>query len=177
MKRTLIAAAIGLTALSAGCTGTTGTPQPGPSGGETPTTTSGAASGLASVKPCDLLSEAEAKGFGLEYPGEAKKLGSADNCRWKVSGDGGVSVSVRPDAGVKDLNTKGDKDVETKIGKFDAIRSEGFEGAKSTCAIWISVTDSSTVSVIGTVDLAREDTAAACDRAEKAAEKVAAKLP
>ena len=41
MKRTLIASAIGLATLTAGCTGTPGDPKPNPtSGGATPTSSS-----------------------------------------------------------------------------------------------------------------------------------------
>lgn len=177
MKRTFVAAAIGLAALSAGCTGTTGTPQPGPTGDNTSTSTSGAASGLESMKPCDLLTQAEVTGLGLDYPGEPKKLGTGDTCYWKVSGNGGLNVGIRTKAGLKDLNIVGDKKSEVKVGRFDAIKAEGFEGAKSSCALWIAATDNSSVSVISTLDLASEDTAASCDRATKAAANVIAKLP
>lgn len=177
MKRTLIAAAIGLAALSSGCTGTAGTPQPGPTSGDNSTKTSGAASGLESLKPCDLLTETEVKGLGLDYPGEARKLGAADTCYWKVSGNGGVSAGIRTKAGVKDLNITGDKKSDVKVGKFDAVKAEGFEGSKSSCALWIAVTDNSSISVISNLDLTSEDTAAACDRAAKAADNVVAKLP
>jgi len=176
MKRTFVAAAISLVALSAGCTGTTGTPQPGSTSG-TPTNTSGSTSGLESFKPCDLLTQAEVTGLGLGYPGEASKLGTADTCDWKVSGNGGLSVGIRANAGLKDLNIVGDKISDTKVGKFSAKKTEGFEGAKSSCALWISVTEKSSISVISQLDLTNEDTAASCERATNAANSVVTKLP
>ncbi|SER22219.1 Protein of unknown function [Lentzea xinjiangensis] len=177
MKRTSLAAVIGLAALTAGCTGTAGTPQPGPTSGGTATNTSTAASGLGSLKPCDLLTQAEVTALGLEFPGEAQKLGAADTCYWKVSGNGGLSAGIRTEAGLKDLSITGDKKSDVKVGKFDAVKAEGFEGAKNSCALWIAVTGNSTISVISGLDLTSEDTAAACDRAAKAADDIVAKLP
>lgn len=173
MKRTLIVAAISLAALSTGCTTTGGNAKPEPTSG---TPTSKTSSALASIKPCDLLTEAEVKGLGLEYPGEAQKLGTSDGCNWKISGDGGLRAGIRTDAGVKDLETGGDKVSDIKVGKFEAVKTEGHEGAKNICAIWISVTESSSVSVISNLDLTSTDTAAACKRAATAAENIATKL-
>ncbi|KJK47473.1 hypothetical protein UK23_20110 [Lentzea aerocolonigenes] len=178
MKRILIATTIGLAALTAGCTGTAGNPTPTPtSGGATPTTDSGSASGLEAIKPCDLLTEADVKSLGLTYPGKAKQVGTADACAWNISGNGGVSAGIRSKAGVNDLNLDGDKITETQVGKFKAKKVEAQDGAKNACTIGISVTESSSVLVIATLDLSSEDTAAACQRASKAADLIAPKLP
>lgn len=177
MKRIFVVAAISVATLSTACTTTGGNAKPDPTGANTPTSSSDAASGLAAIKPCDLLTQSEVTALGLEHPGEAEKTGEADGCQWKISGNGGLSTGIRTKSGIKDLNIAGDKNSEVKVGKFDAIKSEGFEGAKNICAIWISVTEKSSVSVISNVSLTSADMAAACDRAEKAADKVAAKLP
>ncbi|MDX8030955.1 DUF3558 family protein [Lentzea sp. BCCO 10_0856] len=174
MKRTLIAAAVGFAALSAGCSGTAGQAKPDPTG---TTPTSGAASGLDSIKPCELLSDTEMKQLGITDAGKPEKLGSADSCSWNISGNGGVHVGVRKDRGVKDLTLEGNKKYEVPVGKFTATKVEGQDGSADTCSIVISVTEGSSVSVVSNLSGGREDTAASCERATKAATLVAAKLP
>lgn len=174
MKRTLLAVAVGLAALSAGCSDTTGSAKPDPTG---TTPTSETTAGLGSIKPCELLTSADMKDVGITGTGEPAKLGSADSCSWKVSGNGGVHVGIRADKGVKDLTLEGNKKYETKVGKFTATKVEGQDGSADTCSIVISVTDSSSVSVVSNLSGGREDTAASCERATKAATLVAAKLP
>lgn len=176
MKRTLIAVAIGLATFTAGCTGTTGGAKPDPTG-STPTGSSDTQSGLASIKPCDLLTQSDVTSIGLSFPGEDADIGTADGCDWRASGNGGLSASIRTKTGVKELNFKGDKISDIKVGKFTATKVEAPDGDKAACAVLISVTESSSVSVQSNLDLSSTDTAAACDRASKAADKIAAKLP
>jgi hypothetical protein len=175
MKRTLIAAAIGLAAVTAGCTGTHGAAKPDPT--STPTGSSESQSGLASIKPCSLLTESEAKSVGLSHPGEDANIGTATGCDWRASGNGGLSASIRTKTGVKELNFKGDKVSDIKVGKFTATKVEAPDGDKAACSVLIAVSETSSVSVQSNMDLSSTDTAAACDRASKAAEKIAAKLP
>lgn len=177
MKRTLIASAIGLATLTAGCTGTIGDAKPEPtSGGTTPTSSSGTQNGLAAIKPCNLLTEADAKTIGLTHPGKEADIGTADGCDWRVSGNGGLSASIRTKSGVKDLDFKGDKISEIAVGRFTATKVEAPEGDKAACTVLIAVTDTSSVSIQSNLDLTSTDTAAACDRATKAAELIAPKL-
>ncbi|GGU53461.1 DUF3558 domain-containing protein [Lentzea flava] len=178
MKRILIATLIGLSALTAACTGTTGNPTPAPTtGGGTPTSDSNASSRLKSIKPCDLLTGSDATGLGLELPGEAEKVATSDGCSWKVTGNGRLRAGIRTESGIKDLNLQGDKVSEIKVGKYDATKVEAPDGAKSQCTIVIGVTEKSSVAVIATLNLSSEDTAAACQRASKAADLIAPKLP
>jgi hypothetical protein len=178
MKRILIATTIGLAVLTAGCTGTNGTATPTPTSGTTPTSGgSDSASGLAAVKPCDLLTQAEITSLGLDYPGEAEQVGTSDGCDWTRSGAGGLRAGIRTTSGVKDLNLDGEKITDIKVGKYEAKKVEAADRAKHLCTIAISVSDSSSVTVIGNIGLTSEDTAAACDRASKAAELIAPKLP
>ncbi|MFS8096134.1 DUF3558 domain-containing protein [Lentzea alba] len=174
MKRTLIAAVVGLAALSAGCTGTTGEAKPDPTA---TTPSSGTASSLGSIKPCELMTEAETKELGITSAGDPNKLGSADACTWTISGDGSVAVGVRADRGVKDLTLDGNKKSEIKVGKFTATKVEGQDGSSDTCSIVLSVTEGSSVSIVSTLGGGREDMAASCERATKTATLVAAKLP
>jgi hypothetical protein len=177
MKRILIATLIGISALTAGCTGTKGDPTPAPAtGGNPPTSSSDTASGLKSIKPCDLLADSEATGLGFKVPGEPAKVATSDGCEWEAPGNGGLRAGIRTNAGVKDLNPDGDKLSDIKVGKFDAKKVEAVNGSKATCSILISVTEKSSVSLISTLDLTSEDTAASCDRATKAAELIAPKL-
>ncbi|MEU0882206.1 DUF3558 domain-containing protein [Lentzea sp. NPDC005914] len=168
---------VGLVALSAGCTGTSGNANPTPSGGSTPTSNADQGSGLKDAKPCDLLSESEVTGLGLKYPGKAKQVGTANSCDWAVSGNGGLQVGIRTDSGVKDLNLDGDKITQTKVGKYAATKVEAQDGAKNNCTFAIAVSESSSVLVIGNLTSTSEDTAAACERSSKAADLIAPKLP
>lgn len=178
MKRILIATTIGLAVLSAGCTGTTGTPTPTPTaGGATPTSGSDSTSGLEALKPCDLLTEAEVTSLGLTYPGKAAQVGTSDGCSWNISGNGGLRAGIRTKSGVKDLNLDGDKITTTKIGKYDATKVEAQDGAKNICTFAIAVSETSSVMVIGNLTATSEDTAAACERSSKAAALIAPKLP
>jgi hypothetical protein len=178
MKRILIAMTIGLAALSAGCTGTKGTATPTPTtGGTTATSDSASTSGLEAIKPCDLLTEAEVTSLGLTYPGKAAQVGTSDGCGWNVSGNGGLRAGIRTKSGVKDLNLQGEKISDIKIGKFDAKKVEAQDNAKHLCTIAISVSDSSSVLVIGNLTASSDDTAAACERASKGAQLIAPKLP
>jgi hypothetical protein len=177
MKRILIATLIGLSALASGCSGTPGDPKPMPTtGGNPPTSSSDTASGLKSIKPCDLLIDSEATSLGYEVPGEPAKVATSDGCEWEVPGNGGLRVGIRTDTGLKDLTLDGDKVSDVKVGKFDAKKVDADNGSKASCSIWISVTETSSVSVIASLKLTSEDTAAACERARKSADLIALKL-
>jgi hypothetical protein len=179
MKRILIATTIGLGVLVSGFTGTgtTGTPTP-TSGGPTSTSGSETTTGLEAIaqKPCDLLTQAEATSINVSATGEAEKVGTAEGCDWSESGRGGLRVGVRAKSGVKDLNLNGESS-QVKVGKYNVTKVEAPDGAKGMCTYLIAVSESSSVSIIGSVGLTSTDTAAACDRAAKAAELIAPKLP
>ncbi|GHH46287.1 DUF3558 family protein [Lentzea cavernae] len=178
MKRILIATTIGLAVLTAGCTGTTGNANPTSTGGDpTPTSSSESNSGLGALKPCDLLTEAEVASLGLTYPGVAEQIASSDGCDWSKSGAGGIRAGIRTNAGVKDLSLDGEKISDIKVGKYDAKKVEAADRAKHLCTIAISVSESSSIVVIGSSGLTSDDTAAACERSSKAAELIAPKLP
>lgn len=177
MKRIAIASALGVALLTAGCTGTAGAPKPTPTSDGGTSTSTPAASGLEALKPCDLLAESDATTIGLSAPGNSVQVASSDGCEWRAaSGGGGVRAGIRATAGVKELNLNGDKLSPIKVGKFDATKVEAADGAKNLCAIAISVTDSSSVLVIANLSLSSSDTAAACERASKAADLIAPKL-
>lgn len=177
MKRTLLGILAAAVVLTTGCTSNPGSPKPAPTGASsTPTSSSDGTSVLNSMKPCDLLTDSEATGVGLEVPGEAAKDGTAEACDWKFPGNGGVRTGIRTNAGVNDLTLDGDKVSDIKIGKFDAKKVEADNGSKASCSVWISVTPKSSVAVIANLRLTSVNTAAACERALKAANLIAPKL-
>ncbi|GAB2819037.1 DUF3558 family protein [Lentzea nigeriaca] len=177
MKRILIATLIGFSVLAAGCNGTTGNPTPTPTtGGTTPTSNADSTSGLKSIRPCDLLTDTEATSLGYKTPGEPAKVAASDGCEWHVPNNGLLRAGIRTNAGIKDLTLDGDKITDIKVGKFAAKKEEAGNGSKATCTIVIGVTEKSSVSVISTLDVSSEDTAASCERASKAADLIAPKL-
>ncbi|ANZ38110.1 hypothetical protein BBK82_20630 [Lentzea guizhouensis] len=179
MNRILIATLVGLSALTAGCSGVAGDPTPTPTtgGSSTPTSDNNSSQGLNALKPCDLLTDAEATTFDAKLPGEEDKIGPAAICDWTIPGNGGLQVGIRASQGVKDLNAQGDKVSEVKVGKFSATKVEAQDGSKSSCAVLISASDTSSVAVLANMLASSTDTAAACERATKAAELIAPKLP
>ncbi|HEX6341859.1 DUF3558 family protein [Umezawaea sp.] len=142
-----------------------------------PSSASGAgASVLADVKPCDLLSPGEAAQLSLPTPGEARKTAGGQSCEW-IDANGGVTANVLPARSVEDLDYAGAKATSIKIGKYESSKVEAPNGALDLCHVVISVADSASVQVVGGVKPSSTDTAAACERATKAAELIAPKLP
>lgn len=181
LARISVAAIAGLAMLLVACTDEPGTP----TAGSTPTTTADSsttgakpdAGALADVEPCDLLTSSEATGLNLTSPGEPDRVGGTDACDWSESGNGGLIIGVNPTRGIEDLDYRGEKTSPIKIGKYDATKVESHKGAKYVCHVVISVSNSSSVQAIGTLKATSTDTVAACERATKAAELIAPKLP
>ena len=144
-----------------------------------PTSESGNAeqSALTSTDPCDLLTTAEIAQLGLTNPGEPNSVGTGSVCDWKVSGNGGLSVGVRPEKGVADLDTSGGTKSQVKVGKFDVTKIEAPAGGTPVCTMIIAVTPTSSVDVIANFTAASTDVAGACERATKATNLIAPKLP
>jgi hypothetical protein len=177
MKRTVITVVLGLATLTAGCTGTPGAPKPEPtSGASTPTSS---ANKLESIKPCELLTAAEATGLHFKSPGKDADIGTADGCEWTLNdGSGaGLSASIRTKGGVKDLDLKGAKISDIKIGEFTGKKVEAPDNDEGSCSILISVTETSSVSIISSMGGANPtDTAGACELSTKTADLIAPKL-
>ncbi|MEO6086125.1 MAG: DUF3558 domain-containing protein [Umezawaea sp.] len=182
LTRIAFAATASFALLTAGCGGESGKALPGTTTETTISTSSPSATGktgdskLAALKPCDLLTETEVTALGLTNPGEAEKIASAETCDWKQSGNGGLLVGIRAKQGIKDLTLTGTKS-PTKIGKYEATKIEALDGAPNSCAVIIPVSESSSVQIIGNFTASSTDTAGACERATKAAELIAPKLP
>jgi hypothetical protein len=139
-------------------------------------TTEAATSALVNVEPCDLLSSGDAAQLNLPVPGEARKTAGGQSCEW-IDANGGVTANVLPTRAAKDLDYEGDKATSIKIGKYESSKVEAPDGALDLCHVVISVGDSASVQIVGGVKPSSTDTAAACERAVKAAELIAPKLP
>ncbi|XVS66324.1 DUF3558 domain-containing protein [Actinosynnema sp. CA-299493] len=135
------------------------------------------ASALAEVNPCDLLTADEATSLGLTSPGEADRVGGTESCDWQQSGNGGLVVGIRPTSGLGDLTYDTAKGQQINVGKYDAVRIEAPNGAQALCDVLIAVSESSSVQVAGNLKGNSTDTAAACERATRAADLIAPKLP
>jgi hypothetical protein len=183
LTRIPVAFAAGLALFATGCSdGATGTPTPATTTAtkastSTATTATSGDNGLADIKPCDLLTSGEVTQLGLTPPGEPKRVGGAETCGWKVSGNGGLAAALNPELGFADLNYTGGEAVPTKAGKYDARLVEAHNGAENICHVVIEVSESSSVQIIGNLTASSTDTAAACARAKQAAELIAPKLP
>jgi hypothetical protein len=179
--RISVACITGLAMLTTACSSETdpGDPTPAPTRDTATTTTASVdVDALTSVDPCELLSAGDVTSLGLPHPGKADKVGGAETCSWNISGgEGGLAVGVRPKQGFKDLDYEGEKTSQLKIGKYDATKIEAPLGGAYGCDVVISITESSSVQILGSVKASSTDTAAACDRATRAAELIAPKLP
>lgn len=179
MKHARIAI-VGLVLLAAACSSgkTTGEAKPG-STSESPTSTSSVDAGeskLASVKPCELISSSEASEIGIKSPTPDQALG-AEICQWNGVGNGGLTLAVQAAEGVDRLNYEGDVKTPSKFGKYDGFTVAGAKKTVYMCHAVISISGSSHVQIIASAGAATNDTAKACEMAEKSAGFVAGKLP
>ncbi|MFC5055538.1 DUF3558 family protein [Saccharothrix xinjiangensis] len=78
---------------------------------------------------------------------------------------------------IDDLDIEQEKASPITIGKYDATQVAAPRGGQAGCEVFIPVTDSSTVEITANLKSSSTDTAAACERATKAAELIAPKLP
>lgn len=178
MNRKRIAIA-GLALFAAACSGdvTGGDAKPG-TNTETSTSTSSSSTGdakLAGVKPCDLLSSAEASTLGLASP-EPRRAAASDTCEWTSADKGGLTVAVETKTGAEELNYDSSIKTPGKFGKYDGFTAKPKQD-NGLCDVVISVSDSSSVQLIANADVANRNTAKACVLATKSAELVASKLP
>jgi hypothetical protein len=182
LTRIPVAFVAGLALFATGCSdGATGTPTPATTtetkAGTSTTTSASGDNALADIKPCDLLASGEVNQLGLTPPGESKRVGGAEACSWKVSGNGGLLAALNPELGFADLDYTGGEAAPIKAGKYDAQLVEAHNGAENICHVVIEVSESSSVQIIGNLTASSTDTAAACARAKQAAELIAPKLP
>jgi hypothetical protein len=168
---------LGLAACSQTTTGNgipTTTGQPGTSGAGA--TSSGAGSGLKSIRPCDLLGAAVVSQYQLSLSDTTPGT-DARPCNWQNTTDNNgvgyaVEIDIRDSQGIKDYNPAGDTLTADNIGRHQG--QQGKAAAGGGCDVTIGVTDSSRVDV---QVVAVTDTNRACDLANQFARLVEPQLP
>ncbi|MEU7481477.1 DUF3558 family protein [Lentzea sp. NPDC042327] len=172
-------AVVGLALFAAACSDGGVSGRARPASVRTPVTsevsrTSGA--GLAGVKPCELISGAEAAGLGLVAP-RPRTTAGLQTCEWDGSGNGGLTVAVDVRRGADALDYAGDAKTPARFGERDGFSVAAPDGEKDLCHAVISVSASSSVQLVASAGGASADTAKACALATRSAELVAARLP
>jgi hypothetical protein len=113
VRRAALMTVIAAAGLLAACTNTQ-PGQPSPSIGQTPSSSGTAASGLAALKACGLITDAEAKQAvpNVGSPQDQGQLGgSASACQWSEPAANGshalnFAIAVRPRQGLDDMVLK-----------------------------------------------------------------------
>jgi uncharacterized protein DUF3558 len=144
-------------------------------GGSAPPTTGGAST--ASLKPCDLVSSAEASGLQLAPQGPVNE-GGARACSWQkpvdINGQNGygVEIGIRDSQSLNDINTAGYTMSQDNIGSHQG--RQGAATGSGACLVVIGVGNSSRVDVIVT---GGADATSACQFANQLAKFVEPRLP
>ncbi|WP_424183395.1 DUF3558 family protein [Actinokineospora sp. G85] len=158
--------------------GATSTPVDEPGGSSEPSTgqTSPGSGGgsLASMEPCDLLTEADQAEVGISGSGTEKELAGSRFCDWRVrketaSAGYTLSVQIWEDLGLADV--QGTEKQTSTVGSHEAVRALRTGG--SACSISLGVGAKSRVDVV----LTGADGTALCAPAATAAALVEPKLP
>ncbi|WP_170224284.1 DUF3558 family protein [Actinokineospora cianjurensis] len=151
------------------------------SGGDPATTTTRTTSAAPttsqsnSIKPCSLLSASDRTALGITADGKPDGVKGASVCRWRVEKPRAadsytVSVTFYAEHGVDDLVSSQEK-TPVQLGKHKGVKALGDMDAGCVIALEISATSRVDVRAIG------GDSAALCEPAMVAAEKVEARLP
>ncbi|CAM4183640.1 DUF3558 domain-containing protein [Kibdelosporangium persicum] len=150
---------------AAGGTSANDTPRPGPG-----TTTSRSTSSDTPIDACDLLSDANAKDFGLATPGTAKTAGGMPGCQWIASGQFVLLISIDKKGltGVNGENVPLSKHKATKVADV---------GGVGGCGIGVETTDGRSTAIIGVTPTTGNAPEQACARAVEVAKVVDSTLP
>jgi Protein of unknown function (DUF3558) len=152
--------------------GSTRSPTSSPTSRPPSSTSESVGSGLAALDPCELLTSADRA--QLQLPGgEPDSTAGNPGCDWNRGASGGlVSVTIREDRGINQLNPGDAINVEdVAIGAHQGRRLEFPEG---NCSFDIAITDASSVTVSA---LIVERLTEACVLAQRAVILIEPKLP
>ncbi|HEX4702265.1 MAG TPA: DUF3558 domain-containing protein [Pseudonocardiaceae bacterium] len=164
----------------AGCTSAT----PGTGVAGNPTTSSAetstdntSSSGLAAIKPCDLIDGSEISQLGLTSTGPTTGSG-ARSCGWDNNAfDNGlgytIGADIRDHQGLKDTNTVGFSFIDDPIGHHQGKQARETTG--DACLVVIGVTPTSRVDVSANTGSA--DINQACTLANQFAKLIEPNLP
>ncbi|MCG8915167.1 DUF3558 domain-containing protein [Actinokineospora sp. PR83] len=160
-------------------TSTTDAPATGGSGESgSPSTTSPDSGGgsLASLDPCEMLTDSQKSELGVTGQAEPDETTSAKYCKWRVDANPAVpggyqlALAVFPELGLDRVNAVGEK-TPVPVGSRRAIQS--LRAGGGVCAISIEVTATSRVDV----QASGGDGKALCPAALDAAKVVEPELP
>ena len=123
----------------------------------------------ASLRPCELLTPSELRGFGVDE-GNERETGRARSCEWSASGRFALTVGIFDQLGLHQLVSK-TKPRDLRIGSHAARQGSG---ALATCVFVLGVSETSRVDVLSS---ANGNLRTACRVAKRAAVLVEPKLP
>ncbi|OLR92052.1 DUF3558 family protein [Actinokineospora bangkokensis] len=142
---------------------------PGTGAPGAPPTSPGAATPLADLDPCAVLSDTARADLGVDGAPQPQRSASGRLCRWLVHDDPAVpdgyalGVSVFPGLGLDQVVASSGK-AQLTIGTRRAVRS--LRAGGSVCAVSVEITPTSRIDVQAT---SGSDGAAMCPTAERAA--------
>ncbi|RZQ59872.1 DUF3558 domain-containing protein [Amycolatopsis suaedae] len=140
------------------------------------TSASSQGSGLAVLKPCELLSSTDRSSAGLTSLGEEKKIGASRACDWTEPGAFGVTLTLDERSGLEELKVKRKHSTEVEINGRPALRVADPKADNGMCAVLVPVAGGGSVHVdVSNTDFTGTDLA--CTRAGTVAELVEPKLP
>jgi len=168
-------AALGLLALTACSSPAAGQPQP--SNSQSTGTSSSASNSLASLAPCNLLSDANTSALHLIKKGPVNISSKARSCDWGTDTNAvsdphsiySFSVNILDHEGVSDLNTNGH---QVSTVDINGRQSEQLYDGYGSCSVSMPVTSTSSVDI----DLAADESNA-CTLANGIAKLVEPNVP
>lgn len=135
-----------------------------------------AKSGIAGIRPCDLLSATDRSTAGLTSTGTEKPVGPARACDWTEPSAYGLTVTVDPTKGLSGLKIGKGTQRRFALSGHQAVEVADRQAADGTCAVLLAAGDSASVQIdAGNTNF--RDTPLACSRANTAAKLIEPKLP
>lgn len=132
--------------------------------------------GLAALKPCELLSATDRSTAGLTSLGQEKTIGTARACDWTESGTFGVTITLAGDAPLASLEIDKGTGRRVTVGSHKGFRVSDRGAADGTCAVLLGVGQEASAQVDVT-NTSFADTPLACRRADTVAQLIEPKLP
>ncbi|MGH3436345.1 MAG: DUF3558 family protein [Sciscionella sp.] len=125
---------------------------------------------LATVDPCSLLPRADAAQVGVTGAGNPENVGTARGCAWHTTDGAEVSVDVRTNLGLSQVQANGGTvGPVTTLGSHQSRQQQNSVG----CLVAIGVTAGSRVDVQGVSTNGTPD----CSAAQQAAKVIEPNLP
>ena len=132
--------------------------------------------GLAALRPCELLSATDRSTAGLTSLGEEKTIGTTRACDWTEPATFGVTVTLADATPLRELKIDRGTGRRVTVGEHTGFRVADRSAGDGTCAVLLEVGEASSVQVDIT-NAGFDDTPLACDRADTIAQLIEPKLP